>query len=197
MGRGVRQLLRHAGQAGDGCARRRPRRPVRHRLAGHPAIARESARRSGKRVRAAALDPGAGAAAADARAGRLRDHPPPHGEGRRRDEPLGGVRLRRGQPRSRSGFRRRERRSLPPSGSSASVRPGFPTSCAACRQNSRWSAPRARQFAPRAGRRGSPTLERAAAPRSAGVRSSWRAPARSIRAPRPACRSSCPRWSWP
>ena len=40
MGRGLRQLLWHAGQAGDGCACRRPRRPVRHRLAGHPAAAR-------------------------------------------------------------------------------------------------------------------------------------------------------------
>ena len=42
-----------------------------------------------------------------ARAGRLRDHPPPHGQGRRRDEPLGRIRLRRDQPRSRSGLRRR------------------------------------------------------------------------------------------
>ena len=85
----------------------------------------------------AAVDSGAGAATAHARAGRLRDHPPPHGEGRRRDEPLGGIRLCGDQPRSRAGFRRRERRSSPPNGSSANVSPGFPISCVAFRRNSK------------------------------------------------------------
>ena len=51
---------------GDGRAGGRARRAVRHRLAGHPAIAREGARRSGQRVRAAAVDARARAAACTA-----------------------------------------------------------------------------------------------------------------------------------
>ena len=50
-----------------------PRRVVRHRLAGHPAAARESPRRSGQRVHLAALDPRNWSGGCTARAGRLRE----------------------------------------------------------------------------------------------------------------------------
>ncbi len=70
MGRGVRQLLRHAARAGRGGARGRARRAVRHRLAGHAAVAREGARRHGEHLRAAAVDRRARAAPAHARARR-------------------------------------------------------------------------------------------------------------------------------
>ena len=53
----------------DARARRRPRRAVRHRLAGHAAAAREGARRHGQRLRAAAVDSRARTPAAHARAG--------------------------------------------------------------------------------------------------------------------------------
>ena len=111
----------------------RPRRAVRHRLAGHPAAAREGARRHGQRFRPAAVDAGAGAAAAQPRAGSDERDSRAHGEGRRRNEPLGGIRLRHHQRRHRSRLRGRAQRSWPPSASSASGRPGCPTSCAACR----------------------------------------------------------------
>ena len=61
--------------------------------------------------------------------------PRPHGEGRRRDEPLGRIRLCRGQPRSRPRVRRRARDPCTPSGSSASDRPACPRSCAGCNRS--------------------------------------------------------------
>ena len=64
------------------------------------------------------------------RAGFRRGDPRPHGQGGRRDEPLGGIRLCRDQYRHRSAPSPRCERSSRPSGSSASDRPAFPISFA-------------------------------------------------------------------
>ncbi len=105
MGAGLRPSLRHPARAGRAGARARARRAVRHRLAGHPAAAREGAARPRQCVRAAAVDPRSREAAADQGARQRRGDPRPHGQGRRRDEPLGRVRLRGDQPRDRGGVR--------------------------------------------------------------------------------------------
>ena len=111
-------------------AGRGARRAVRHRLAGHAATAREgratiwsaifvlppSTPELEQRLRTRAQD-------------RRRDRVA-HGEGRRRDEPLGRVRLRHRQRRHRPGVRARCARSSPPSGSSANGRPACPISSA-------------------------------------------------------------------
>ena len=135
MGRSVRPLLRHAAPAGDQGLGRRPRRSVRHRLAGHAAASRKSARRSGERVHPAADGEGTGAASQDPGAGHQGRHRRAHGQGRRRDEPLAGIRLRHRQSATRTRLLPKRARSSPPNGSSASARSVFPISCARCRQN--------------------------------------------------------------
>ena len=111
-----------------------PRRAVRHRLAGHAAAAREGAQRHGQHLRAAAVDRRTGAPPAHARARRRARDQEPHGEGRRRAEPLGGIRLRHRQRRYRPRRSPRCARSCRPSASSASGRPACRSSCAICRR---------------------------------------------------------------
>ena len=87
---GLRPLLRHAARAGRGGAGRRARRAVRHRLAGHAAARRETARNDLVSVfilppSMAELEQRLRARAQDTGRGRRRAH----GQGRRRDEPLG------------------------------------------------------------------------------------------------------------
>src|SRR5262249_2219389 len=69
MGGSVRPLLRLAARPGRRRAKPRPRRALRHRLAGHPAVARESTARSREHIRPAALRSRPRAAAAQPRPG--------------------------------------------------------------------------------------------------------------------------------
>ena len=103
MGPRVRQPLRHAARAGRDGAVGRTGRAVRHRLAGHPAIARKGRRRRRQRVHSAALGRRSGEAAAHPRAGFRRSHPRPDGSRQPRTQPLGGVRLHHRQSECRRG----------------------------------------------------------------------------------------------
>ena len=90
-----------------------PRAPVEQALAagrdvlfdidwqGTQQLARKGPQRHGEHLRAAAVDRRTGAPPAHARARRRAGDQEPHGEGRNRAEPLGGVRLRHRQRRSR------------------------------------------------------------------------------------------------
>ena len=105
MGRGVRQLLRHAARAGRGGARARAATCC----STSTGRARSSCatRCATDLVSVFVLPPSIAELERrlhDARAGFRRGHPRPHGQGGRRDEPLGGIRLRPDQPRSRRGF---------------------------------------------------------------------------------------------
>ena len=95
-------------------------------------LAEKRARGSGQRLHPAALDPRAGAPAADPRPGQRRGGRPAHGQGGRRDEPLGRIRLHHRQSRSGAQPRARCRRSCRPSACAASARSACMNSSRGC-----------------------------------------------------------------
>ena len=103
------------------------------------------------------------------------------------------IKRARNCPRFRSFPRKRGPRAATPS----FLKTGFPLARGRAKSGVTPSAPRVRQSARRANHRAWPALGPKAVRRSAGRRYFSRAPDRSARALRPACRSACPRWSWP